>query len=239
MNSRTDRGFWIAVLISVIVHFGGAIVYYRLAQGSQHSTTKVPVITAAVLVRKGTPRDKRLLPRIFKDRPRTVPQRRVVERVQQPQRRRPRVSDDELMRRAQEKIEQFRSKSRKEEDDPRAEYGEKPGQRDGHDEGTEEQARIGNVYLGKLRGKIESNLEFPEILSKSQIQQCRQRIQIMMYLSQEGNLQHQRLRILRSGGDHRCDNAVLAAIKRASPFSAPPNALWKAVKQGIIIQLAE
>lgn len=239
MNSRVDTGFWIAVLISVVFHFGGAIVYYRMAQGSSGGGAKVPVITAAVLVRKGVPRDKSLLPRIFKDRPRTVPQRRVVERVKPPTRRRRVISDEELMKRAQQKIEQLRSKSRQEEDDPRAEYGPKPGQKDGHDEGTEEQARIGNIYLGKLRSKIENNLEFPEILSKTQIQQCRQRIQVMMYLRQEGTLEQQRLRIIRSGGDHRCDNAVLAAIKRASPFVAPPSNLWQAVKQGIIIQLAE
>lgn len=239
MGSSSDTGFWIAVIVSVVIHAGGAFVYYRMAQG-QTTTLRAPDnITAAVLVRKGKPRDKRLLPRIFQKKPKTRPKRRIVKRKKRKKRRRRRISDDELMKRAQKRIEEMKRRMRKEEYDPRAEDGEKPGQANGTADGTAATAKLGNIYLGKIRSKIERNMEFPSILSQAQIQACRQRIQVMMYLQRDGRLVGSRLRILRTGGDRRCDNAVMAAVRRSSPFSSPPNKLWAAVKQGIIVQLSQ
>ncbi len=239
MGASGDTGFWIAVTLSVLLHVGGGAFYHHLSQGGDHSVIKVQAITAAVLVRKGKPRPKHLLPRIYKDKPRVAPRRRVVVRKRRrPRRRRRRMSTDDLIRRAQERIERMRRRSKRQEDDPRAEYGTKPGQAYGSVDGTAQEAKLGNIYLGRLTSKIEQNMEFPEILSKQQIQRCRQRVKVMMHLSKNGRLRRGHLRILRKSGDHRCDNAVLAAIKRAAPFPAPPNKLWRAVKAGIIIQLA-
>lgn len=241
MDPRWDTGFWMAVAVSVFLHTGGVYMYYRFAQSPYDTALKVESVTAAVLVRKGKPRPKELLPRIFKDKPKTTPKKRIVRRKKKPKRRkrRRRANDDDLIRRAQQRIEEMRRRSRREEDDPRAEYGAKPGQADGHVGGTAQTARLGNVYLGKLRNKIEGNMEFPEILSKEQILSCRKRIQVMMYLNKKGHLRRGLLRVVRSGGDRRCDNAVQAAIKRSSPFPSPPDKLWGQVKRGIIIQLAQ
>lgn len=241
MSSGSDRGFWVAVIVSVVIHAGGALFYYRMAQGQPSKTIRVENVTAAVMLRYGVKRDKKLLPRIFRMKKRARPKRRIVQRKRRKKRRRrrPRISDDEIMKRAQKRIEQMRQRMRKEDDDPRAEEGIPTGDPRGSIHGTATVARVGNLYLGKVRAKIESNMDFPSILSKAKIMACRQRIQVMMYLKRNGKLVSSRLSILRSGGDRRCDNAVMAAVRRSSPFPSPPNELWAAVKQGIIVQLAK
>lgn len=236
MVTSGDTGFWVAITLSVLIHIGGGFGFYQWSSTESHSAIKVQSLTAAVIVRKGKPRPKHLLPRIYKQKPKTRRRRRIVKRRRRKRRRR--VSTDELIRRAQERIERMRRRTQREEKDPRAEYGELPGQANGSAQGTAQEGRLGNIYLGRLTSKIEQNMEFPEILSKEQIKACRQKIQVMMFLNQRGALQGRRLRILRRSGDRRCDNAVLAAVKRASPFPAPPSKLWKAVRKGIIIQLA-
>jgi outer membrane biosynthesis protein TonB len=244
INDRIDIGIWIGIVISLLLHALIVAAYYYMGSIESETKTKVQAVTAAVLVRKGTPRPKHLLPRIYKTKPAAAPRQRVVENkaptnTKSKTKRRPRVSDDDLMNRAMAIAERQRQRGAVGEDDPRAEIvDDLPGQPDGVVGGTATEGRAGSIYGAQLTQRIEDKMEFPEILSPQQIKHCRQKIRVVMFIDRQGKLLSQRLNIVQTSGDRRCDNAMLAAIKRASPFPAPPNHIWPVVKNGIIIQLS-
>jgi len=241
MYHQVNIGIWVGALFSLILHVGGAGLYFHIAKSSKTSPLRLEVVTAAVLVRKGKPRAKHLLPRIYKKRPPKTTRKHFIRRNNKKKRsrhsRRRRLSDRERMKRALELARRYSHK--KEDFDDRAEYTDTlTGRADGDKDGTALTAQIGSIYGARLTKKIEDNMEFPEILTERQRKQCRQRIQVIMFLQRNGKLKRRGLRLLRKSGDRRCDNAVLAAIKRSSPFPSPPDKIWPLIKNGVTIRLA-
>lgn len=227
MSQQSDFGLWLGIALSVLVHVGGAYAWFQWTQ--QHGPKiKLQSIQAAVLVRKGKPRPKHLLPRIYQLKAPTVRRRRVVvkprkrprKRLKKRRRRRRRVRErkvnlDDIIN---------RSLSRRKRD-PRAENKAPPGQLNGSVLGTAERARKGSMYGAKITKKIEDNLNFPSIMTQTQQTFCKKRFQVQIFVERTGRLRRGSLRVIQSAG-RLCKNAVLNAVKNASPYPAPPRNIF-------------
>ncbi len=241
MKERSEYGFWISLAISLAMHVGLVGIYYFFENVGKNrdGRFKVQAVSAAVLVRKGTPRPKEFLPRYYRKKKPKAPKKKYVtkkdqkKKVKKKKRKknsRPIPSLEELMKEADRNSDLG-------EDDPRGDDLPLPGSPDGYEYGTADTAREGSLYGAKLTAIIERNMVFPEILSESQVQACRKRLQILLYIDKRGKLIPGKLKLVRKSGDSRCDNAALAAVRRAaSSFPPPPDKIWPVVKNGIIIQ---
>lgn len=225
------NGLFLGIGLSLFIHFAAVGVAYKWSQGRSGAPIKLDSVTA-VLVRKGKPRPKHLLPRIHQA-PRPVKVRKRIVPKRRPKVRKRRMSFAEAQRRMEEKLKRYRRK-RNDEDDPRADRTAPPGVKNGSDLGTVstlEQARMGSMYGAKLRARIESVLNIPPFFNEAQTQQFKGRIKIVMYINSSGRLI--KASISTSSGDSRFDNAVLSAVRRGSPYPAPPAKLAGLIRQGI------
>lgn len=235
-DPHSSKGFWIGMTLSIVFH-GAAFGGLFLSSSSEPAKIKLNAVEAAVLVRKGEPRPKHLLPRIFKPRPIPPPRERIVAKREpiprrpEPPRRR-RVTDEDLIAQAEKKLERQRSK---EEEDIRGDDGPAPGQRDGHEEGTAPDAsaaRKGALYGAQLRSRIDRQ-KLPNIFTEQQIARYTKQIQLLLYITEDGQLRD--AKIATSSGDSRFDSAMLNKVRRAAPFPRPPSEIWKLIKEGIEI----
>ena len=235
MHHQSDRLFYLGIGSSVFLHIVVIFYYYASANASQGPKLKIDAVQTAVLVRKGEPRPKYLLPRIYKPRPIPVPRQRVVAkrdpvpppRPVKPRRRR--VSDDDLMERAMKRHLNRRSDD---ETDVRGDDAKPPGMKDGSDDGTVDDpslVRAGNLYGLQIRRAIDRQ-KLPDLFS-SQVQQYKRRLQLVIQIDKEGRLRN--ASVQQSSGNARFDAAVLACVRRAAPFPRPPDNIWKVIKDGI------
>lgn len=234
-HRRFDRLFLVGVGSSVFLHLAAVFYMYASANASQGPRLKVEAIQTAVLLRKGQPRPRHLLPRIYKPRPQPEQRRRVIVRRDPtpnppPQPRRRRVNDDDLMKRALKRLEQRSN----EETDVRGDDDKPPGVESGSDIGTTDDprlARAGSMYGLEIRRAIDRQ-KLPDLFS-AQLASYKSRIQIAIQISREGRLV--KADVTQTSGNNRFDSALLACIRRAAPFPRPPDSVWKLVKNGIEI----
>tara|TARA_B100000609_G_scaffold199064_1_gene200466 strand:- start:5568 stop:6287 length:720 start_codon:yes stop_codon:yes gene_type:complete len=237
MNTGGDTSLIIGIIVSFVLHVGAIGAFTAV---SSKDAKAIPIKAAtAVLVRKGTPRDKRLLPRIHQAPKAAAPKRRVVPKRRKPPKRRRRrrrksLNLDDIINRAKKHIKSYRKNN--EEDDPRADNSIPPGVENGSVHGTVSDpalARLGSMYGLKIRVKIEANLNIPPFFKPNEIKKLKNAIELVMFISDTGRLK--RVKLSKSSGDRRFDNAVLAAVRRGSPYPAPPAKLRTAIRDGMEI----
>lgn len=233
---RFDKLFLVGVGSSVVLHIAIFFYMYASANASLGPRLKVDAIQTAVLLRKGQPRPRHLLPRIYKPRPQPRQRRRVIARRQpdprrpRPRVRRRRVNDDDLAKRAMRRLEERSN----EETDVRGDNDTPPGVANGSDDGTVSDprlARAGSMYGLQIRRAIDRQ-KLPDLFS-SQLALYKSRIQIAIQIGRDGALRT--AQVVQSSGNSRFDSALLACIRRAAPFPRPSGDVWKLVKNGIEI----
>jgi outer membrane biosynthesis protein TonB len=227
MSHQSDYGLWVGVVLSVIIHLGGGFAWYSFA-GQSGPKIKLDAIQAAVLVRKGKPRPKHLLPRIYQPKYRPPPRRRIVQkkkkkrnkktRRKKKKRRKARRRPIDLDKSLEQRIREYR---RRQERDPRAENKPPPGQLNGSLMGTAERARAGSMYGAKVAAKIDQNLSLPSFMTDAQRDQCRRKVRVSMFITRNGSLRSSATKVSGNVSRH-CKNAVLNAVKSADPYPAPP-----------------
>lgn len=177
----------------------------------------------ATLVRQGTPRDEKLLPRIEEAPPPPVPVPvPVPAAVPEPVRPKPPptkpVDERQKLLGAFDKV----SKS--------AKRPEATGAVDG--EGDSAQAE-GDRYYGQLTTQVHRFYDVSETIPDQE--RIRLVAQVALFIDASGQLT--RFRLVKSSGNDLFDGAVLAAVKRAAPFAPPPVHLRSALQRyGIVLQ---
>lgn len=224
MTQGSDYGLWVGIVVSVFIHVGGGYAWLTFTQ-SNEPAIKLDAIQAAVLVRKGKPRPKHLLPRIYQKKQPTAKRKKIVEKKKKKKtrkkkrRRRRRVAKepdlDDIINRTM--------KRRKR--DPRAENSAAPGQANGSTLGTAQKARIGNMYAAKVTAKISQELDIPTVLSAAQRKECRRTVLVRVYISRSGTNLKRKLKVIQKYNNRLCMNAILNAINKVSEFDPPPSAL--------------
>lgn len=215
MERQSDLGLWIGLILSVGVHVGGGFAWFALGNDAS-AKINLKAIKAAVLVRKGKPRPKKLLPRIYQKKVATKKRRKVVERRKPSKRKRKRRKVREISDKDLDAIIAKRRRKR----DKRADDSPAPGQLNGHKMGTAERARKGSMYAAAVVAKITRHMDFPAVLPKHVIDRCKNTAVIRIFINPNGSLNKSRTSVVTDPGHRLCRNAMLNAIKSAAPF--PP-----------------
>lgn len=229
-----SRVIW-GVLASAVLH-AVAVVLLALGpgKGTARASTRGPESVTAVLVRKGKTRAKHLLPRLHRVRAAVRKKTRVVARKKhRTRRRKKRESLDAIIAR----MRQQHGVVKRESKDQRGDVSStREGVSWGSKHGTVTDpalARAGSRYGAIIRHKIESSLVVPSIITQRQFAYLRTKIKIILTIDRSGILRS--AKVSAKSGNAMFDSAVLAAVRRASPFPAPDNAVWQQVKDGIEI----
>lgn len=200
----------------------------------------------ARLVRKGTPRDEKLLPRLEQpppppkkveapppaptpEAPKPAPAKPAVaiEGVKPKETPRPQPGESEGDRRkklfgAFDKL----SKAQPEE--------ELEGEADGDELGDAARAE-GERYWGMLSAQVRRRYDVSQTLSDEE--RIRLRAQVLLKISRTGEVLEAKL--AKPSGNAQFDNAVLLAVKKAQPFSPPPDHLRTSLqKQGVVLEFS-
>lgn len=239
MSHQSDYGLWVGVVLSVIIHLGGGFAWYSFA-GQSGPKIKLDAIQAAVLVRKGKPRPKHLLPRIYQPKYRPPPRRRIVQKKKKKRnkktqrkkkkRRKARRRPIDLDKSLEQRIREYR---RRQDRDPRAENKPPPGQLNGSLMGTSEHSKAGDVWGGKVRARIDSNFSMPSFMTDAQQRQCRKRATLNVFITRNGTIRNSSIKISGSTNSH-CRNALLNAVKQGAPYPPPPRSIYP---NGTVIEL--
>ena len=224
--------FWSALVHAVL--FSLAVVWAQLHEGPAIDLDQKPI--KATLVRQGTPRDEKLLPRIEQAPPPPVEQK-APEPVPTPAPPKP-VAPSPVAAPAPPKAKQSGEKKA----DPREQLmgafdrmsKAKPdttGAADGDPNGDAAVAE-GEAYYARLRSQITRFYDVSQTIPDAE--RIRLTAQVAVFISPAGQLE--RARLAKSSGNDLFDSAVMAAVKRAAPFSPPPSHLREPLqKYGVVL----
>ena len=214
--------FWSA-LVHVVL-FSLALVWAKLHEAPPIDLDQKPI--KATLVRQGTPRDEKLLPRIEQPPP-PPPAEKVPVPVTTPT---PPVPPKP---RPQEKAPDSRQKLMGAFDRmSKAKTPDTTGAADGDVNGDSAVAE-GEAYYARLRSQISRFYDVSDTIPDSE--RIRLVAQVAVVIAPSGQLE--RSRLAKSSGNDLFDSAVMAAVKRAAPFSPPPTHLRDALqKYGVVLQ---
>ena len=225
--------FWSAVVHAVL--FSLAVVWAKLHETPPVDLDQKPI--RATLVRQGTPRDEKLLPRIEQPPPPPVEQP-VPAPVATPEPPRPAAPSPVAAPVAPPRPKQAGEKKA----DPRQKLlgafdrmgkptSEVAGAADG-DPGGDSAVAEGEAYYARLRSQITRFYDVSETIPESE--RIRLTAQVALFITPAGELD--RARLAKSSGNDLFDTAVLGAVKRAAPFSPPPSHLRDALqKYGVVL----
>lgn len=224
--------FWSAVVHAVL--FAVAVVYAKMHETPALDLDQKPI--RATLVRQGTPREERLLPRIDTPPPPPVEQKAPAP-VAAPEPPRTAVPSPVATpvaprtKQAGEKKADPRQKLLGAFDKMGKPKSEVIGAADG-DPGGDSAVAEGEAYYARLRSQITRFYDVSETIPDSE--RVRLTAQVALFISSAGQLD--RVRLARSSGNDLFDAAVLGAVKRAAPFSPPPPHLRDALqKYGVVL----
>ena len=225
--------FWSALVHAAL--FSLALVWAKLHEEPAIDLDQKPI--KATLVRQGTPRDEKLLPRIEQPPPPPVEQK-APEPVAIPEPPRT-VAPAPVAAPAPPKTKQAGEKKA----DPRQTLmgafdkmsKSKPdttGAADGDPHGDSAVAE-GEAYYARLRSQITRFYDVSDTIPDSE--RIRLTAQVAVVISPAGQLE--RARLAKSSGNDLFDSAVMMAVKRAAPFAPPPTHLRDALaKYGVVLQ---
>ena len=226
--------FWSALVHAVL--FSLALGYAKMHEEPAIDLDQKPI--KATLVRQGTPRDEKLLPRIEQPPPPPVEQK-APEPVAVPEPPKP-TAPAPLAAPAPPKTKQAGEKKA----DPRqklmgafdklskSKTPDTTGAADGDPNGDSAVAE-GEAYYARLRTQITRFYDVSDTIPDSE--RIRLTAQVAVVISPAGQLE--RARLAKSSGNDLFDSAVMAAVKRAAPFAPPPTHLRDALsKYGVVLQ---
>ena len=226
--------FWSALLHAVI--FGLAVVWATIHEAPAIDLNQTPI--KATLVRQGTPRDEKLLPRIEQPPPPPVEQK-APEPVAVPEPPKT-TAPAPVAAPAPPKTKQAGEKKA----DPRqklmgafdklskSKTPDTTGAADGDPNGDSAVAE-GEAYYARLRAQITRFYDVSQTIPDAE--RIRLTAQVAVVISPAGQLE--RARLAKSSGNDLFDSAVMAAVKRAAPFAPPPTHLRDALsKYGVVLQ---
>ncbi len=226
--------FWSALVHAAL--FALALVWAKLHETPAIDLDQKPI--KATLVRQGTARDEKLLPRIEQPPPPPMEQK-APEPVSVPEPPRP-VAPSPLAAPAPPKTRQAGEKKA----DPRQKLlgafdrmnksksaPDTTGAADGDPHGDAAVAE-GEAYYARLRSQVTRFYDVSDTIPDTE--RIRLTAQVAVFISSTGQLE--RARLAKSSGNDLFDAAVMAAVKRASPFSPPPTHLRDALqKYGVVL----
>ncbi|MGO8969742.1 MAG: energy transducer TonB [Myxococcaceae bacterium] len=223
------------LLPSLLVHallFGLVLGYGALTARPMLDLDQKPI--RATLVRQGTPRDEKLLPRI--EEPPPPPKEQASAPAPAPL---PAVVPAPPAAPAKTK-----APGEKTGDDRQKLLGafdrlskskrppETSGALDGDVSGDSAEAE-GERYYGQLSVQVKRFYDVSETIPDEE--RIRLVAQVALFIDPSGQLA--RFRLVKSSGNDLFDGAVLGAVKRAAPFAPPPGHLRNALqKYGIVLQ---
>ena len=226
--------FWSAVVHAAL--FSLALVWAKLHEEPAIDLDQKPI--RATLVRRGTPRDEKLLPRIEQPPPPPMEQK-APEPAPVPEPARP-TAPSPLVAPAPPKARQPGEKKA----DPRqklmgafdrmskSKAPDTTGAADGDPHGDSAVAE-GEAYYARLRSQITRFYDVSDTIPDSE--RIRLTAQVAVVISPAGQLE--RARLAKSSGNDLFDSAVMGAVKRAAPFAPPPTHLRDALaKYGVVLQ---
>ena len=227
--------FWSAVVHAVI--FSLAVVYAKLHEEAAIDLDQKPI--KATLVRQGTPRDEKLLPRIEQPPPPPVEQK-APEPVAVPEP--PRTVAPAPVPAPAPAPPKTKQAGEKKADPRQTLMGAfdklsktKPdttGAADGDPHGDSAVAE-GEAYYARLRSQITRFYDVSDTIPDAE--RIRLVAQVAVVISPAGQLD--RARLAKSSGNDLFDSAVMQAVKRAAPFAPPPTHLRDALsKYGVVLQ---
>ena len=224
--------FWSALVHAVL--FSLALVWAKLHETPAIDLDQKPI--KATLVRRGTPRDEKLLPRIEQPPPPPMEQK-APQPVPEPAR--PTAPSPVAVPAPPQTRQPGEKKA-----DPRqkllgafdrmskSKTPDTTGAADGDPSGDAAVAE-GEAYYARLRSQITRFYDVSDTIPDSE--RIRLTAQVAVFISPAGQLE--RARLAKSSGNDLFDSAVMAAVKRAAPFSPPPTHLRDALeKYGVVLQ---
>ena len=226
--------FWSAVVHAVL--FSLAVVWAKLHETPAVDLDQKPI--RATLVRQGTPREEKLLPRIEQPPPPPLEQTApapvpVPEPPPRPAAPSPVAAPVAPPRpkQAGEKKADPRQKLLGAFDRMGKPTSDVVGAADG-DPGGDSAVAEGEAYYARLRSQITRFYDVSETIPESE--RIRLTAQVALFITPAGQLD--RARLAKSSGNDLFDTAVLGAVKRAAPFSPPPTHLRDPLqKYGVVL----
>jgi colicin import membrane protein len=228
--------FWSTLLHAVL--FALAVVWAELHQVPSVDLNQTPI--KATLVRQGTPRDEKLLPRI-EELPPPPPEQKAPEPAPVPEPPKPVALPSPVPTPAPPKA---RQQGVKDADTKQKLFGafdkmshsKKPqeltGEATGDPQGDAAKAE-GEAYYARLQAQIKRFYDVSQTIPDAE--RIRLVAQVAIFVTPSGQLD--RARLARASGNDLFDSAVLAAVKRAAPFSPPPPHLRDPLqKYGVVLQ---
>lgn len=235
------------LVVSLVAH--GVVLlavglYATFFSGPRVQLDQKPI--RATLVRLGKPRDEKLLPR--KEQPRPPPPKKVEatptpaapepakvavpvpgvkpEPAPKPTPQKGEVQGDDRRNRLFGAFDKLAKPSKQEEELEGAEDGDPNG-----DSATAE----GERYFGLLSSQVRRNYNVADTIPDDE--RLYLKAQVAMRLNRTGEVIEARL--AKASGNTLFDSAVLAAVKKASPFSPPPDHLRDTLqKNGIVLEFS-
>lgn len=229
---RPQPKIGLAFFASVAVHVGcvAALLLWPTPQTTADTLKERAIVTR--LVKLGRELDKKELPRLDSYQPPTADDRHInVDKEAQAadaqkkkeERKDDKKRQDEFAKSSARAIQKLLAKA-----SARNELG--TGSPDGSAYGDALVGAEGDAYLTQIHSYIRNNYAIPSIISDAERKTLK--ASLVIYIDSSGRLVKSVFET-RSGNVH-FDNALESAIKKASPFPAPPEKLRKVYKeQGI------
>jgi colicin import membrane protein len=238
---RRDAAFGRFLFWSTLFHavlFALAVVWAELHQTPSVDLNQTPI--KATLVRQGTPRDEKLLPRI-EELPPPPPEQKAPEPAPVPEPPKTVALPSPIPTPAPPKPRQQGEKNAETKQKlfgafDKMSHSKKPqelsGEANGDPAGDAAKSE-GEVYFARLSSQVKRFYDVSQTIPDAE--RTRLNAQVALFITSSGELQ--RARLARSSGNDLFDSAVLAAVKRASPFSPPPPHLRDSLqKYGVVLQ---
>jgi len=252
---RQERFRW-TWAVSVCLHvavFAGMLFGSSGSCAGEGEPPQTPI--AARLVRLGTPRDERLLPRlpnqtptppVAKDAPVVQAGEKVAQEAPVPQPSPPKPTETTVPSPVAAAAPEPKQQAKAPADAPKNESKQKlddimkrfstgtrqgpadplPGQLDGDPMGDAEEAAEGERYLALVQKRIQSNYTVPSTIPDEE----RIRLRAVVTIRVEPNGMISEFKITKPSGNESFDAALESAVRRASPLPPPPDHLRASLK---------
>jgi protein TonB len=228
LHARPHIG--LAVILSVTFHVGAivALLFWPSSQVTAGTERERAIVTR--LVKLGKELDAKQLPRLESQVPvqdqSTINVNREAQKPDKEQKKEEKAKKDEFAKKVASSVD--RIKKMLENSSSRGEMGS--GRENGSPDGDATEGSEGDIYLTQIYNYIRNNYSVPSIITEAERKTLK--ATIVIYIDENGRLQKVQFET-RSGNIH-FDNALESAVKKASPFPAPPREKRKLYReQGI------
>lgn len=212
---RPQPRIGIAVALSVAIHVGVVLglVFWPAPKTTADTLREKAVITR--LVKLGRELDKAHLPRLDSSVPapaeETVNVNPHAQVSDEKRRKEEKQQRDQFAKLAAERIRRMMAKTT-----ARGEMG--TGSPDGSPNGDAAEASEGDVYLTHVYNYVRNNYVVPSIITEAERKTLA--ATIIIFLDADGKLN--KMEFEKRSGNLHFDNALESAVKKATPFPAPP-----------------